>query len=173
MPQRAMRRRAARRAGSASNLRRAVTLEIGERRILSIASRLASLHPSLVRPERAVFRAASSISALAPLLPCRRGMTAGPGTHAPARREPGESATVLRATFVRGMRALTCDVRVTERRACDLCLIPHWAVASYVVERYEHPGDAFQRYADITRSFREAGWIVLRDSGVRGTSHAA
>jgi len=100
-------------------------------------------------------------------------MIAAPATNHPLHTTPVESDVIVRWTFLRGARVLTCEVRANGRRSYDLCVVPHWHVAAAIVERYVRPESALRRHADIARSFREAGWIVAREEAARGDSHAA
>jgi hypothetical protein len=76
----------------------------------------------------------------------------------------GESVGVLRWVFIRGTKTLTCEVRVNGRHSHDVCVVPHWDVSSSIVERHERAASALWRNAEIASHFRQAGWIVVRDS---------
>jgi hypothetical protein len=84
-----------------------------------------------------------------------------------------DSVVLVQWTFIRGTRALTCEVRANGRHSYDLFVIPHWHIAAAVAERYDRPESALRRHAEIARSFREAGWLVVREGAARGDSHAA
>ena len=73
------------------------------------------------------------------------------------------SVGILRWVFLRGRKALTCEVRMTGQRSHDVCVVPHWDVKSSIVERFERPASALRRHAEIAREFRQAGWHVVHD----------
>ncbi len=78
----------------------------------------------------------------------------------PADRRPA-SVAVLRWVFLRGLNALTCEIRSSGRAAFDVCVVPHWDVAAAIVERYDRPGTALRRHAEIAHSLRQSGWTVV------------
>jgi hypothetical protein len=81
---------------------------------------------------------------------------------------------LVRWVFVRGARALTCEVRAAEGGAFDVCVIPLWDVKAAVVESYDRAAAAMQRHAEIADAFRQAGWMVARETTTgRGTEVAA
>ena len=71
---------------------------------------------------------------------------------------------ILRWVFLRGSKALTCEVRINGRHSHDVCVIPHWDVSSSIVERYDREISALRRHAEIAGSFRQAGWAVIREA---------
>jgi hypothetical protein len=77
--------------------------------------------------------------------------------------QPSESAGVLRWTFLRGTKAMTCAVRFSDQQMYDVCVVPHWDVSSSVIETFERPASALHRHAQIASSLREAGWTLVRD----------
>ena len=87
-------------------------------------------------------------------------------------RQPADSARILRWVFVRGTTALTCEVRVCGKETYDVSVVPHWDISSSVIETYDRPASALRRHAEIAWHFREAGWILVRESS-RQTAGAA
>ena len=89
-------------------------------------------------------------------------MTNGTTQHVPA--GTAESVGVLRWVFIRGTRALTCELRVNGPHSHDVCVVPHWDVSSSIVERHDRAASAMRRHAEISSYFRQAGWILVRDT---------
>lgn len=79
----------------------------------------------------------------------------------------------MRWAFFRGSRALTCEVRATDRGGFDVCVVPLWDVHAAVVEPYATAGAALRRHAEIAAAFRQGGWAVTRQTSPRGTEVAA
>lgn len=77
-----------------------------------------------------------------------------------------ETAPLLRWVFERRGSTITCEVDVNDARACEVCLIPHWDVASSVVERFDGPMSALERHAELSRELRAAGWIVAEHTAL-------
>jgi hypothetical protein len=75
-----------------------------------------------------------------------------------------ESVPVLRWVFFRGTKVVSCEVRATGTHLFDVCIVPHWDVASSVIEPFDCPGSALQRHAEISSHFRGAGWILTRQT---------
>jgi len=84
-----------------------------------------------------------------------------------------DSAFLVRWAFFRGTRALTCEVRTTDRGAFDVCVVPLWDVNAAVIEPYDTAGAALRRHAQIAAAFRQGGWVVARETPRRGTEVAA
>jgi len=78
-------------------------------------------------------------------------------------RKQAESAGTLRWIFLRGTRALTCEVRVFGETN-DVSVVPHWDVSSSVIESFDRPASALRRHAEIASYFRQAGWSLVRES---------
>ena len=74
-----------------------------------------------------------------------------------------EPKGILRWVFLRGSKALTCEVRACGKQTYDVSVVPHWDVSSSVVETFNRPASALQRHAEICWYFREAGWILVRE----------
>ena len=76
-----------------------------------------------------------------------------------------ESVCLLRWTFQKDDKSITCQIEGNQAAASyDVSVVPHWDVASAVVEEAETPFGAFQRHAEISMRLREAGWSVARRS---------
>ena len=99
--------------------------------------------------------------ALASLLPHDVGMMT-PSAQAP-KSSVAESTGILRWVFLRGAKALTCEVRTCGKETYDVSVVPHWDVSSSVIETFRRPASALQRHAEISREFRQAGWILVRE----------
>src|SRR5678815_1985537 len=89
-------------------------------------------------------------------------MTASHGS-VPARQR-ADSAGILRWVFLRGTKAVTCEVTVCGNLTYDVCVVPHWDVSSSAIETFDRPASALRRHAEIACHFREAGWILVRES---------
>ena len=70
---------------------------------------------------------------------------------------------VLRWTFKKGDQSLTCLVQ-RAASSFDVWVIPHWDVASAMVEQTETPVRAFCRHAEVAMRLRSAGWCVVARS---------
>jgi hypothetical protein len=92
-------------------------------------------------------------------------------THA-SRARHTEPAAILCWIFLRGTKAITCEIRVNGRQSHDVCVMPHWDLSSSIVERYDRAAHALSRHAEISRRFREAGWTLIRQVP-RRDAHAA
>ena len=57
-------------------------------------------------------------------------------------------------------------------RSYDVCIVPHWNVASAVVERFDAPALAWLRHAELSQCLRENGWVLTKHVSVAG-AHAA
>lgn len=77
------------------------------------------------------------------------------------RTHTSESSTsMLRWIFRRGTAAIECDVDVAADRSFALRVIPLWAPASAVVERFADPVSALERHAELASYLRDSGWRV-------------
>ena len=91
-----------------------------------------------------------------------------------APREHGiEPLRILRWVFLRGTRAVTCEVRVNGKQSYDVCVVPHWDDSSSVVETFDRPASALRRHAEISKYFRQAGWMLVRQATENSTGLAA
>jgi hypothetical protein len=75
---------------------------------------------------------------------------------------PAGPVCLLRWTFSKGARSITCQIENDPRGSYDVCVVPHWDVSSAVVEVEQEPIGAFRRHADIARRLRAAGWSLSR-----------
>jgi hypothetical protein len=72
-----------------------------------------------------------------------------------------ESFPILRWVFRRGNDVLTCGVDASRTGAgYDICIVPHWDVASTIIEGIDSPVSALRRHAEIACALRDAGWFV-------------
>lgn len=102
---------------------------------------------------------------MASRLPTTRVMT----TQAPLRvrrsEKSPESVCLLRWTFQKDGRSITCQVEGNRSASSyDVCVVPHWDIASAVVEGAQTPIGAFQRHAEIAMRLRATGWSLARRS---------
>jgi hypothetical protein len=78
------------------------------------------------------------------------------------KRAVAEPARILHWIFVKGAKALTCEIRVNAMRSHDVCVVPHWDLSSAVVQRFDRPANALWRHAEIVRRFQDDGWTLVR-----------
>jgi hypothetical protein len=78
-----------------------------------------------------------------------------------------EPTRLLHWNFVKGTRALTCEIRVNASRSHDVCVVPHWDVSCAVVQRFDRAANAIWRHAEIARRFQDDGWTVIRRRPIR------
>jgi hypothetical protein len=74
-----------------------------------------------------------------------------------------ESHELVKWVFLKGMKSITCEVRVNSAQSFDVCVLPHWDVSSGVVEGFKDMANALRRHAEIALSFRDAGWALVRE----------
>ncbi|HTI38574.1 MAG TPA: hypothetical protein VL484_13490 [Vicinamibacterales bacterium] len=86
--------------------------------------------------------------------------TTRPGTD--ALTDSLEPTRVLPWLFIKGTRALTCEIRVNAISSHDVCVVPHWDVSSGVVQRFDRAAHAVWRHAEIARRFQDDGWTLVR-----------
>jgi len=79
-----------------------------------------------------------------------------------SRGAAADPVCLLRWTFSKGVRSITCQIENDPRGSYDVCVVPHWDVSSTVVEVEQEPIGAFRRHADIARQLRAAGWSLSR-----------
>jgi len=72
---------------------------------------------------------------------------------------------MLRWIFTRNHAALTCEVDANPAGGYEVCVVPHWNVASAAIERFDAAATAMERHAELARHLRATGWHVAR----RGT----
>ena len=76
-------------------------------------------------------------------------------------QKSAESAGILRWIFLRGTRALTCEVRVFGK-TYDVSVVPHWDVSSSVIE--DEP--SLQKFLRVTLSTQDYK-VIEADKTVR------
>jgi hypothetical protein len=79
-------------------------------------------------------------------------------------RQHADSAGTLRWVFLRGTKAVTCEVRTCGKQTYDVCVVPHWDVSSSAIETFDRLASALRRHAEIACYFRETGWVLVRES---------
>ncbi len=80
---------------------------------------------------------------------------------------------MLRWMFMKGRRALTCEVRLDHRGSFDVCVVPLWDVGAAVIESYDRAALAMRRHAEIAAAFRQGGWAVARQTTKSSAEAAA
>jgi hypothetical protein len=75
-----------------------------------------------------------------------------------------ETVSVIRWVFVKGRRALSCEVRLDPRGSFDVCVVPLWDVKAAVIESFDRAALAMRRHAEIAAAFRQAGWVAARQT---------
>jgi len=78
------------------------------------------------------------------------------------RTRPLEPARILHWSFVKGTKALTCEIRMNATRSHDVCIVPHWDLSCAVVQRFDRAAQALCRHAEIARHFQDEGWTLVR-----------
>jgi hypothetical protein len=80
---------------------------------------------------------------------------------------------LVRWVFGRGSRVLTCEVRANDEGQFDVYIVPLWDVKAAIIEAYDRASGAMRRHAEIATAFRQAGWVVARETTKHGTEVAA
>jgi hypothetical protein len=75
-----------------------------------------------------------------------------------------EPAELVRWTFLRQGRMLTCEILVNGPSSYDVCVIPHWDAGSSLIEEFEFSPVALWRHADLVSHFRETGWVRISET---------
>jgi hypothetical protein len=84
--------------------------------------------------------------------------------NAPAQKQTAP-VVLVRWVLRRGNSHLTCQVDVQGRSSTyAISVVPHWDVASSVVETARSPRAALQRHAEIAKRLRDCGWMVAARS---------
>lgn len=80
------------------------------------------------------------------------------------RERPDESdSLVMRWVFERGGDVVTCEIDECQNGAgFEVSVVPHWDVASAIVEPADNTVAALRRHAEIASALRDAGWAVAR-----------
>jgi hypothetical protein len=68
---------------------------------------------------------------------------------------------VIRWTFQRNANAITCELDLRTPHAYEICIVPHWAPASAVIECFDAREAALGRHTELTKCLRENGWMVI------------
>ena len=71
---------------------------------------------------------------------------------------------LLRWVFGRNAEEITCEIDFTEGEGCDgydVCVVPHWAVASTAIEHFDSPVQALERHAELAIALQAQGWTML------------
>jgi hypothetical protein len=74
-----------------------------------------------------------------------------------------EARELVKWVFLREMKAITCEIRSTSGGGFDVCVLPHWNISSGIVEQYDELTAALRRHAEIALSFRQTGWLLVRE----------
>lgn len=69
-------------------------------------------------------------------------------------------ASMLHWLFMRGNRALSCDVHVSGRQRYEVHVTPLWDGEPPVCKFFDRPMDAVRRHAEIAFFLRESGWLL-------------
>jgi hypothetical protein len=73
------------------------------------------------------------------------------------------STTLLRWVFQMRHRNITCCVDMVDNgTAFDVCVLPHWDLASSTIERFDDAANAFEHHEEIALMLRTAGWVVAQ-----------
>jgi hypothetical protein len=83
-------------------------------------------------------------------------MTRDTSRAVPAQRQP-----MIRSVFQRKANAITCELARRGPHSFELYVVPHWAPASAVIERFDIPEVALARHAQMAQCLRENGWMVI------------
>jgi hypothetical protein len=68
---------------------------------------------------------------------------------------------MLKWILQRDSDAITCQLDARDARSYEVWIVPHWNPSSAVIEYYEAPTEAILRHAEVARSLREEGWMVI------------
>lgn len=76
-----------------------------------------------------------------------------------------DSRLVLRWVFRKRNRLITCLLQQREvEQSYEICLVPHWDIASAVSVQTDTSLSAFCRHAEFAMHLRAAGWAVVARS---------
>ena len=73
----------------------------------------------------------------------------------------------------REAKAITCQLDARGLRCYELCVVPHWDPSAAVIERFDAPTPALLRHAEVAKSLRDHGWMVIDHVGADGMQAAA
>ena len=68
--------------------------------------------------------------------------------------------------FMKGDRAISCNVDVREAGVYAVTLFPLWSPEDQVTETFLRPGEAMRWHADMTRRLQASGWLLLNGGAV-------
>lgn len=68
--------------------------------------------------------------------------------------------------FMRGDRAISCDVDERGNGMYAVTLFPLWAPEEQITETFARPGDAMRWHADMTRRLTASGWLLAEGGAV-------
>lgn len=81
-------------------------------------------------------------------------------------------APILHWVLERDAKTITCQLDTRDDHSYELCVVPHWAPSSAVIERFEGPRAALLRHAEVASRLRDKGWMVI-DHVEAGRAYAA
>lgn len=67
--------------------------------------------------------------------------------------------------FMKGERAISCDVDDRGDGVYAVTLFPLWSPEDQVTETFLRPGEALRWHAEMTRRLQAAGWLLMK-SGI-------
>jgi hypothetical protein len=68
--------------------------------------------------------------------------------------------------YVRGNRAISCDVDVRGDGIYGLTLLPLWSPEDQITETFRRPAEALRRHAQLTKELQAAGWLMVEGGPV-------
>ena len=77
-----------------------------------------------------------------------------------------QKAEWLHWLFVRGDRALSCDIDVRADDVYAVTLFPLWAPEDQIAETFSRPVEALRWHADMTRRLQASGWLLVEGGPV-------
>jgi hypothetical protein len=81
-------------------------------------------------------------------------------------RAPKATRRLLRWTFRRGNRLLSCQIHRHDG-FFTVATVPHWNADDTQIETFDRGIDAFRQHADIAAGLRQSGWDVVSYTGER------
>jgi hypothetical protein len=82
--------------------------------------------------------------------------------------ENGEIQKVewLHWLYMKGERAISCDVDVRGDGVYAVTLFPLWSPDDLITETFLRPGEAMRWHAEMTRRLQASGWLLLKSGAV-------
>jgi hypothetical protein len=77
------------------------------------------------------------------------------------KRAGAQKVEWLHWLYIRGNRAMSCDVEVRGDGLYSLTLLPLWSHEDRIVETFVRPADALRRHTELTRELQESGWLLV------------